>query len=335
MVLNKYKESSGLALVLVMFIVALASIIVINLTYSTYLGSRIGATIERSVQGEYILKSALNFARVLIKTDDSDEDSYKDFWGKFANGLIIPAELLDINVPNLRIELEIRPEGSKMNLKALIPSSPGAQPNVKWRGVLERLFISLGFDADEEQELYGPFEGKHFTSKEMVANLIDYVDDNEDAYDNDGFTGIESEQTKFPNNQITRVGELAAIPGFTAARVQLLMPFITTQDNNRININLAPKLLIKALHPDIDDTQADQIVSFRNADEGPIENIIKLKDFVTSATYDQIEELITVQSNRFQVLAKVDFGTSSYFLRAYLSKAGRNQLPVVQSLELF
>lgn len=328
-------NESGLALLLVMFIVALASIVVINLTYSTYLGSRLSSNIEHSVQSEYILKSALNFARVLIKTDETEEDSYQDIWGKFANGVQIPSELLDIQVPNLKIELEIRPEGAKMNLKSIVPRTLNGQPDVRWRGVLDRLFVQLGFDNDNEEEGAGPFEGRVFTAKEMVANLIDYVDEDHEPYDSDGYRGIEDENIGFPNTQISRVGELAAIPGFTAARMQKLLPFVTTQDNLRININLAAKILIQSLHPDLEGDPVDKIMAFRSSTDGPFQNVSKLQDFITSDLFDQIQSLVTVQSNRFQVLAKVEYGTSTAYLRAFLSKAGRNQLPAVQSLELF
>jgi general secretion pathway protein K len=328
-------NQSGLALLLVMFLVALASILVINLTYSTYLGSRLSNSIEKSVQAEYLLKSALNYARVLIKADETEEDSNKDEWGKFANGVSIPAEYLDIPVKNVNIELEIRPEGAKMNIKSIVPRTLNGQPDTRWRGVLERLFQQLGFDNDGEVPGPGQYEDMTFGTKELVANFIDYVDEDRDSYDSDGFRGIENENSGFPNTQISRIGEISAIPGFTAARMQKLMPFLTTQDNLRININLAAKILIQSLHPDIDANQVDQIISFRNSEEGPFQNISKLQEFVSSDVFDQIQSLITVQSNRFQVLAKVDFGTSTSYLRAFVSKVGRNQLPIIQSLELF
>lgn len=333
---QKQASERGLALLIVIFIVALASIVVINLTYSTYLGSRISVTAERSVQAEYILKSTVNFARTLIKMDDTDEDSLKDFWGKFSNGLDLPPDMLGINVPNIRIQLEIRPEGSKMNIKSLVPRTLNGQPDTKWRDVLERLCLKLGFDADQEQQASGSYEGRNFTVKEMIGNLIDYMDSDKEPYEADGFKGIENDSSGFPNTQISRLAELAAVPGFTPARVQMLSPFLTTRDNLRININLAPKLLLSSLHPDVADAQVESIIQYRNSEEGPFQNISKLRDFVTDdSAFNEISSLLTERSNWFQVLAKVDYGTSTYFLRSYLSKTGKNQLPIIQSIELF
>lgn len=336
---NRLNQNSGLALLLVLFIVALASIIVINLTYSTYLGSRISITAERSVQAEYLLKSALNFARALIKADQTDEDSYRDDWGKFANGLTIPPDLLGIDTPdfaNIKIDLEIRTEGSKMNLKNLVPGSQDGQASAKWRDVLTRLFIALGFDNDADAESGVNSGGTAYKSHDMVANLIDYIDPDQEPYNIDDFKGIENENSGFSNSQITRMGELAAVPGFTAARIQKMTPFLSTKDKLQININLASRLLIKSLHEDLTDGEVDRIIEYRNSEEGPFKSAGQVRDFIQDEqVYNEISSLITERSGWFQVLAKVDYGTSTYFMRAYISKTTLGQLPNIQSIEIF
>src|SRR5690606_1481215 len=133
-----------------------ASIIVVNLAYSTDLSGRRNAIVERSLQAEYLLKSSANLARAFLEEDDTPEDSGKDGWGKFGNGIEVPPELLEISEPNLRLSLEIRPEDAKIKLSQILPISSGdADP--RWRGVILRLFRSLGFDDDSsEVDMFGP-----------------------------------------------------------------------------------------------------------------------------------------------------------------------------------
>ena len=334
------KQSKGLALILVTFIVALASILVINLTYSTYLGSRISVTAERSVQAEYLLKSALNYAMVLIKEDLSPEDSIKDVWGKYAQGIPLQRDdLLPDTLPNIPLWLEIRPEGSKLNIRELAPRSINQLPSIKIRDLLARLFansaVSVGYEFDGELYYDGSGKAYQFTSKELIGNLIDYVDQDDLPYDQDGFRGIENQNSNFPNSEITRLAELAAVPGFTAARVKRLLPYLTTVDNRRININLAPRVLITSLDDGIDEALADRIIAYREGEEGPIRNPADLQNLIPQAVFDNINSLISFDSGRFQVISKVEYSTSVFFLRADLADNGRKQLPGIKSLELY
>ena len=330
------KSQRGLALLLVTFIVALASIIVVSLTHSTYLGSVLGVAAERSVQAEYVLKSAVNFARVLIKEDQTEEDSLKDYWGQFANGLSVPPELLGLEASNVKIELEIRPEGAKLNVNNLVRRDLNGQADVRYRGVFERLFLLLQFDQDDEQMPVGPYEGQVFGVNELVANLIDYMDADEEPYDLDGFRGIENENSGFPNSRINRLEELASVPGFTPARVQRLLPFLTAYDNFYLNINMAPRLLLLSLHADMDESEVDEIIAFRAGEDGPFQNVNKLSEFISDQTVlSEITPFLTHRNTWFQVLAKVDYGTSVYFMRTLLDKPTRGELPEIRKQEIF
>lgn len=325
----------GLALILVMFIVALASILVVNLTYSTYLGSRLGAASERAVQAEYLLKSALNAARAIIHSDETQEDSQKDAWGRFTNGVAIPPEMLGLNQPNLRMQLEIRPLDTKIPLGELVPTATG-QVHIRWRDILARLFRKLGFDEDEEEDR----DGKIYGAEEMVANLIDYMDPDKNSYDAPGFpAGIEGQlpEGTFPNIRIQRVGELAKIPGFTPYRIQQMIPFVHTFGRNRVNVNVAPRLVLHALDDKFDEEAVSAVVAYRESEDGPFTSIVKFNE-IANVPELGIDPLLSTDSTWFEVLAKVDYGTSIHFLRSYVVKSptpGAKDLPEIRSVELF
>ncbi len=329
----------GVALILVTFLVALATICVSALAYSTHLAARRSNMVERGFQAEYLLKSAVNLARVLIRFDKTPQDSEKDLWGIFKDGMAIPPELLAVDEPNIKIELEIRPEEGKIPLRALVPTNT-ADP--RWRDVLLRLFENLGFRDDESQDQTGPFKGRVFTPEEMVANLIDYMDPDKVPYNEGNFTGIEGADTEdiFLNNpkELSRFGQLAAIPGFTTARLAKLQLFLTTYITlYSVNINVAPKAILMALDPDIDEAMAERIIETRKGEEGPLEDNADLINLVGLSTRsaDNLKNLARYYSNWYQVIAKVSFGTSAFFARAYLQQSNKGELPDISSFELF
>ena len=291
----------GVAIILVIFIVALVSILVTSAAYSTHLNSRRNATIYRAVKAEYLLKSALNVARVLLKADKPDEDSSKDLWGKFLNGIEVPGDLLGVDEPNIRVSLEIRPEDSKIPLS------------------------QIAVDAAR-----------------LVSLMVDYADGDKEVFNDGDFPdGFEGEPGKeaFPNRNIQRLSELASIPGFTSWRLQRATPFLAAEGTTFVTINTAPREVLKALSSQIDDTVADQIIAFRDGSSGPIAGAggggeRSLDNVVSPALADELNCMVRVYSSRFQVVAKVDFDTSTYFLRAIIRREF-GELPMVQTLELF
>ena len=294
----------------------------------------------RSLQAEYLLKSAVNIARVIIKEDVSPEDAEQDVWGMFSQGIPVDPALLGITEPNIRVSLEIRPEGAKIPVRALIPVE-GRDPDKSWRDIFVRLYKELGFDEDEEPDHTGFFPDRVFSAEEMVAALIDYMDKDEESYNADDFvSGVESDLPKgyFPNTRLRRVGELSTIPGYSPSRVQKIIPFLTVFDNNKININLAPELVLRTLHEEITDDDVQEIIAYRQAEDGPFVEpnwSNEFSDIVGEEVFNDIFSKTDIKSNWFQVLSKVDYSTSVYFMRAYLSKSGQGQLPKIRSVELF
>ncbi len=330
---------SGIALILVIFIVALTSIIVVSATYSTHLASRRSSIVAKGVRAEYLLKSAVTVARLLIKEDKIPEDSAKDVWGAFIDGVPIPGELIGIDEPNVQVSLEIRPEDSKIPLRML---TLGGTVNNTWRDVLVRLFKNLGFNDDNEVDQTGLLGANvKVDAEKMVALLIDYSDSDTKPYSDPGFAeGFEGDRDNeiFPNRNFKRISELATIPGFTAARLQRLSPFVSAEEIQYVNINSASREVLKALSDDIDDSVAEQIINFRTGAEGPITGSAgshPLSSVVSGNLSTDIAALYRTESVRFQVIAKVDYDTSTYFLRAVLKRDIPGELPRIDSVELF
>lgn len=339
----------GVALILVTFVIALATIIVVNLTYDTYMASRANLVAERSLQAEYLLKSVINLGRSLIKEDTSVENSRKDIWARFSNGQSLDPSILGLSVPGLQLEVEIDAEDAKIPVAKLVPrGSAGA--NKTWRAVLTCLFKGLGFDQDTNEVWKAPpFAGRFFNSEQVVSNLIDYMDTDTKSYDESDFQkGIEGEldeKKAFPNQPISELEELQNVPGFTPARLRRALPYLTTHgQKEKVNINLAARPVIRCMHPNMTDAFVDKIVEFRDGKEGPFsdQNTDELKAIVGDQVYGGSSEnslnMVTGYGDSnpyFQILAKVNYGNATFFMRSYVYRYNPGELPYIYSVELF
>jgi general secretion pathway protein K len=337
-------SESGIALILVLFIVTLASILVVNMTWTSSLDARENRSVERGLQSEYLLKSALNFARVLIVSDQNPEiDGKTDPWANgmlpLADGAPLPLEMLGLQRPGIRLSLEVRPADSKFPLQSI-------HVNTVLRDAAVRLFQSLGFDEDGEEDTSGLFPGKVFSSAELVANLIDYLDADRESYQSPDFptaNGIEGslkEGTEFRNDgKLSRLGELSSVPGFTPARMQLLLPLTRAIGKQRMNVNFTPKVVLSALSDEMTPSLAEGIVAYR---EGPTpfgdqdSNLnAELANIIGPDAANDLAPLLDTDSQSFEVIAKVEDGGSNYFLRAFLAGARAGEPPSVFSMELY
>ena len=346
------RRENGVALILVIFIISLASIIVVNLTYSTVLGAQVSAQLQQSVTAEYLLKSGLNYARVLLREDKTTEDSPDDDWAKFSNGVVVPPALLGIEDKGVKLELQIRPEDAKLPLAALIPAG-GLTPDLKWLKVYQNFLTSprMNFDNDEEVDHLGHFPGRHFSPEEMLGALIDYIDNDKASYVPGGIEADIPEDT-FPNEPIKRIGELSTIPGFTPNRLRRLRPYLSAISTTpgggapslKVNINFAPREVLRSLDSSLTEPMIDQIVAFREDKSGPFTGFNmngELTNITGSATVaTTIAGLTSTDSKWFEVIAKIDTGSSVSFMHALVYRASSatsasRDLPDVLSFELY
>lgn len=332
------KKAKGVALVLVVFIVALASMLVINLTYSTFLAARTTGLVERSLQSEYLLKSLLNFSQILIQNDtDVNVDSYgpDELWGIFASNPQIPNHYFGITDQSSEISMQIVPTNSKFNISLLgnITSNPNrSDPDARAQQI-ESMMNELGFDDDlleaDNKKIAG---GKSYSVREVIGNLIDWQDRDDKSFDDPFYTGMEKQVNKdsIRNKKFNLIGQLSEVPGITPRRLQALIPYISTigaaqSVRSGLNVNTAtPEVLIYA-HPEIDEGTVSSIQQYLDS-SGPFKTTQDITNSGVLPTDLVASSIFTTSSSSFDIYAEVKSGLQRpYYLKARLAR-GRGQL---------
>lgn len=348
----------GVALLLAIFMIALSAILLVSLADSTYVTMRLNSATERRVQAEYILKSAVNFARVLIKNDitPDKDDPTQDAWMQFSgDGREIPGEMLGLPDQNVRITLSIGSLTGKFPIQGLLNQS--GEPDKKFIEILKRLLDNLGFNnpttaGSSSSAISGASAAtpRAFSTEQLVANIVDYLDTDQTSFSLPGlpntYQGIEGElDPDAPLRNDRRfdslASELALVPGFTSAQVKQLLPHLANSKHAKININFASAELIQALDPNISKLDADKIVQFRTpGGGGPFtanDLSQQLNGLVDPTVAQNISSMLSANTKRFQIIAKVDYGTSVFMASAELDISGRSagKPPDLKALMLY
>ncbi len=333
---------------MVIFMIVITSALLVSLTDSTYISMRLNRATEQRLKAEYILKSAVNVSQVLIKSDTTQyDDPQQDLWMKFVEGAELPGELVGVTEPNVRVSLLIASEKGKIPLLSVLSSS-GVDP--AWRNVLVALFENLGFDNEQQNRANSSAStpSKTYSSKEMVVNLIDYLDVDKDSYSSSDFQaqGIEGELPtgeEFRNDRVMEsiASELGSIPGFTPDRVQRILPFVSIRTRDTININAASlevlQALIKGTDASANPGEAQQLIACRDpAQGGPFNQNFasQMSACIDSNVANTIKPKLVAQGDVFSVIAKVDYGITTFMASANL-KSVNGRLPTIENFLLY
>jgi type II secretory pathway component PulK len=341
---------SGLALIMVIVMIAITSALLMSLTDSTYISMRLNRTAEQRSKAEYILKSAINLAAVLIKSDNNDTDDRRnDVWMRFEQGAEIPTEWLGVNDPNTSVSLLISSEKGKIPIKSLVR---GSQADPFWPSVMVGLFEALDFDNGPLSTAVtadGPVQLP--SSKQLVASLIDYLDEGTDSFSQDDMQGIEgdlppTEEFRNDGRIDSLASELSSIPGFSSGRIQALLPFVSERTSGQINISAANEMVLRALvraaASDLSDAdEANKIVGCRDPETGfSFDNNFQsqLRECGVDERFINLASSgkIGTKGDVFYVIAKIEYGNAIRFMAsAYILKTAGSRMPTIDTLLLY
>lgn len=350
-------DERGFALLLTVFIVALATILVVDFAGEMRSFQASSRSYTEGIQASYVLKSALNLGLVLLEAPKLDETQNEDFlqdpWAKVGSYPNLP---IDGFVGETR--LVIVDEDGKLDLNALesatTPFTPGAQvPGLPptgapagntpaaWRKAFYDLFSLLGFARQSySDQTFRTLGNTSFDAADQVAVITDWIDRDSEPFRANGFQGqgIESSANKgwFYNRSFKTLSELALVPGMTLERVQQLAPFVkvsagfTTVSQRAVNVNTAPyEVLLTLCFPQ---AQAEELMRQRL-------NLPITKEILQTLTAGdpQCAKMTKVNSSEFSIYARVRLPTRTTWLRAMVSivGTGARRKAAVRSVEFY
>lgn len=346
---------------MVIVMLAITSALLMSLTESTFISMRINRSAEQRIKAEYLLKSAFNVAQELFKNDQPPDDPNFDNWMEYEASRAIPAAYLDAQEPNTTVTLLIKSEKGKVPIKALVN---GNIPNSQWKRVLTNLFINLGFDTEPRPDISATcrFEQpRHCSSAETVANLIDYLDQDEVNHTEGGspVQGIESDLPQGErlrnNGQIDALEELLLVPGFTPWRLKQIAQLVSVElpANSRVNANAAKAPVLDALaqlYPGaigLDGIGSALEACAKNPDPaiGPLRNQTSIVTCLTTVNpawpaaeiSQAMNPLVEYGGSLYRVIARVEYGTSgmAFMGTALYEKQSGSLPPRLKSMFLY
>ena len=346
-------DESGLALLITVFVIALGTVLVMNLQYGARFDQQASRSFSEEIQADFVLKSGLVFGRMLLelpKEDGGTEDWLGDDWAQFDPWIIVavdpalalpfPAEpRLKIVDEDGKVDLNWILERSRPNQPQNPASDPGSEDNsaesaggndatndpaLFWKNTLRELFAKSGFQRElYPAEQYRTFGNTAYSADQQVAVIHDWLDKDSLSYSSANFNGegIESgaDRSWFYNRRFQALTELLLVPGMTLERLGRIAPFVrvsaTTSRSTRINVNTAPPELLLAIG--FPETIVNEIVVGRET--GPISK----EDLNTLIEGDvQLPQYTKLSSNEFSIFSRVSMPSTRRWLRAVVATTG-------------
>ncbi|SME95537.1 general secretion pathway protein GspK [Pseudobacteriovorax antillogorgiicola] len=282
---GKPLTNRGVALLIAMFVTAMAMLFLAEMKLSSSVSNQLSLGHHLNVKGEYIAKSGVNLAKMLLTADLAIDLSLREVQGKnftpadgpedmwaMLNGLPIGGETLEmvssmqesfdlsaINDSDVLDQLklfdgafvlEVHDETSKINVNTC-----GIGRGDKCMDLLRKL---MSCPAEREY-----LERKKVNPQEIISLIRDWVDDN-DRPDENAFYSSEDDPyaerggDQFPKNaRFDSLEELKLIPGWDDEMHKIFSPFLTVypiptdtiKDKWRINFNTADRAFLGCLLP--------------------------------------------------------------------------------------
>ena len=283
-------RQSGVALIMVLLAMALVVMLASGMTQQQSVRVFRASHYLAQQQGHSVALGAEAFARqILVRDFEEDKennamvDSNDEFWAQ--NAAILPLD------DNGVAEVQIDGLGGKINLNDLIHANGQVDPLVRDR--ITRLFQVL-----------------EITTLNVDA-LIDWIDPDDQttsAYGaEDGQYLMQDPAYRAGNQPFVTVSELRLIDGMTEEAYQALRPHVTALPvaGLGINVNTASAAVLRSLHEELTQAQADAILEKRQEERfDSVQDFLALPEF---AGLGLKSTGLGVQTRFFEVVSRITY----------------------------
>ncbi|MFO7568449.1 MAG: type II secretion system minor pseudopilin GspK [Smithellaceae bacterium] len=293
-ILSKGLNNKGAAIITVILIISILVAAGLELNRASRLDVHDAANLSDGIRLAYVAKSGFYGAAALVLNARGDYDSLREAW---ANAEVLSAQSTQLFTHAYFI-VRVEDEKGKIPLNKLVE---GSAVNAHVRGLLVRLLSLPEFGLDEKQ------------AGETVDAIIDWIDAN-DEVTGAGAEGAWYEAQAFPytakNAPLDCIEELLMIRGITGELYAGtrdkpgLAQYVTIYGTGAININTAPKMVLRALSDKITADIADKMDEYRKADGNDLSSVLWYKR-VSGLENETIEPNLieNLKSDYFRIVA--------------------------------
>jgi len=289
---NRFRNNKGAALITVILIISILVAAALELNRASRADVYYAANIGDGIKLTYVAKSGFYGAAALLINSKGDYDTLRDSWAK--------AEILSAQskgyFPTGNFIVKVEDEKGKIPLNKLVD---GNVVNPDIRDLLLRLLSLPEFDLNKNK------------AGEIVDAIIDWIDENGDITGS-GAEGAFYSTQAFPhtakNAPLDCIKELLMIRGisseiYAGTKVKPgLAQYVTIYGTGAININTAPKMVLRALSDTISAELADKMDEYRKADGNDLSSPLWYKKISGLENVLIKPELIeNVKSNYFKI----------------------------------
>jgi type II secretory pathway component PulK len=234
------RNEKGIALVIVLLIVALLTITTFEFIDSVMIYSHMTSNSLNGLQASLLTRSGINIGEaVLMRDEDAAIDGFAEEWcpEPLEESCRIDETFLQIPT-NMRLRIEIFDESGKMNInltrprnlqEAELPDPANPPLFYAWQGVLRRLMEANGIDPETVERLNDYWKQK----LEENAESVDEASNTE---------GGGRQPTPNPQNPDQEQSGESAQQQLSAAQLEALLDFPSLDDANSV-LGLAPRQL--------------------------------------------------------------------------------------------
>jgi general secretion pathway protein K len=313
------RNERGVALILVLLMVSVIVVLTLQLNISSRSQVHEAANLGDGIRVLYIAKSGLFAGMGLLSEDRGDADTLNEAWSQ-TEAL---SEQSKTYFDGGYVDLVIEDESGKININKLVD---GKGFNNAMKGVLTRLLSQPQFKLQdrEVEDLLNAVKDWIDADTEVTGNGA------ENAY----YQGLGKSYT-VRNGPMESIDELLMVRGVTrelyygTPERPGLARLLTVQGEGSVNINTAPKEVLRALSPSITEDAASRMDDYRrNAANSLTEpSWYKRVSGLQNAAIDTVT--VVTKSEYFQIAATGHLGTMKRTIRGFVKRDSEKKLSVV------
>jgi general secretion pathway protein K len=290
------KRQRGVALITAVLMVALATILAVNVIYRGMLDQRRAGTLFALDQAFEVALGAEAWAADVLQRDQqqSQGDNYAENWAKPLPPLPVEGGTVSGRLTDLQ---------GRFNLNSLVFADGTTNPDAVQR--LARIRGSLDLEPG------------------WASTMADWIDEDTQPGFPDGaedtvYTG-QNPPYLAANMPITRASELLSMPGFGPERYAKLKPFVTALPvGTALNVCTAPGIVLDALSENVREFGLNPEDLAKRREAGCFPTLNDLRGALGDADYNKVKDSISESSNYFGATVWVTIGTTDFTLYSLL-----------------